>query len=97
MGWPPHEKGKSLKKLALVALAGMALAGASAGAALADHVTTGIGYLHSGDGYIVVAEGDAGNPGPLAGYIGIKEDLSCHGAQSGDHNSPDGDDTCSAP
>ena len=62
------------KLLAAAAAAGLTL-GAFAGAANAEPITTPIGTATVNEGgYIVYAEGNDGNPGPIAGFVTVSND-----------------------
>lgn len=95
-----------MKKLLSVTVGVLALGAVSMSAAGANSaLNTPIGNLGvNQDGYIVVADGNSGNPDPLDGYIGISDDPGCVGAFDGGPYNDDGtnngdhvDSPCEAP
>lgn len=65
-----------MKKLAAL-LAGAFVLG-SVSVASADPINTPIGYaLVNEGGYVLLAEGNDDNPGPIAGYVAVYSDRGC--------------------
>ncbi len=94
-----------MKKLLTLAVGVFALSSMAGVASANSTLNTPAGNISvAQDGYILMLDGNSGNPDPLDGYVGISDDPACVGAFDGGPYNDDGtanpdhiDSPCEAP